>query len=86
MLVRHPRMTSLVRKTKTLGRNRRRVMGSQGWVRETPPSYFIYIMSLKKKKTKALESEIERIFLVFLVLVVGVVLLIAVLVAALGKK
>lgn len=39
-------------------------------------------MSLTKKKAKALEGEIDRIFLVFLVLVVSVVLLIAVLVAA----
>lgn len=77
-------MTSLVRKTKILERNRRVVMGSR--LRQRPAGSCLLHMSLKKKKAKALEGEIERIFLVFLVLVVGVVLLIAVLVAALGSK
>jgi hypothetical protein len=59
--------------------------GLRGLCQRDAGSYLLR-MSLKKKKAKALEDEIERIFLVFLVLVVSVVLLIAVLVAALGKK
>jgi hypothetical protein len=59
--------------------------GLRGLCQRDAGSYLLR-MSLKKKKTKALEDEIERIFLIFLVLVVGVVLLIAVLFAALGRK